>query len=222
MCRRRHMRTLLCTGLIAAVACLLAGALPAAAATAISSSNWAGYAAHSTTYTSVTASWMQPSISCPSAGNYQAFWVGLDGYSSASTEQAGTGDECAGASPDYYAWYDLYPADPVYLSKTVQPDDSMTATVSATTKDLFTITIHDATQGWTFTTQQSDTAASRSSAEVIVEVPNPPSLGTHTVTFTGAHVNGGTLGASDPTLITSPGVSCGSITNGGTEFSCTW
>jgi hypothetical protein len=222
MCRRRHMRTLLCTGLIAAAACLLAGALPAAAATAITSSSWAGYAAHSTTYTSVTSSWVQPSISCTSSGYYAAFWVGLDGYSSASTEQAGTENDCSGSTPAYYAWYDLYPANPVYLDQTVKAGDSMTATVSATTKDVFTITIHDATQDWNFTTHQSDTGAARSSAEVIVQVPNPPALGTHTVTFTGAHVNGGTLGASDPTLITSPGVTCGSILDGGTEFSCTW
>jgi hypothetical protein len=221
MCRRRHMRTLLCTGLIAAAACLLTGAVPAAAATAITSANWAGYAAHSATYTSVTATWVQPKMTCGTSGYAQAFWTGLDGYSSASIEQAGTGAGCSGSSPEYYAWYDLYPADPVYLSKTVNAGDSVTSTVSATTKDVFTITIYDATQGWTYTTHQTDTAAARSSAEVIAEITNPPSTGKHTVTFSSAEVNGGTLGASDPTLITSPGVTCGAITDG-TEFTCTW
>jgi hypothetical protein len=222
MCRRRHMRTLLCSGLIAVATCLLTGALPAAAATAITSSTWAGYAAHSTTYTSVTASWVQPTMSCGGSSSYAAFWVGLDGYSSASTEQAGTEADCSGGTPVYYAWYELYPAAPVNLSQSVKPGDSMTVTVSATTKDVFTITVHNATEGWNFTTHQTDTAAERSSAEVIVEVPSPPPLGKHSVTFTGAGVNGGTLGASDPTLITSPAVTCGSITNGGTQFSCSW
>jgi Peptidase A4 family len=125
-------------------------------------------------------------MTCAGSSTYEAFWAGLDGYSSASTEQAGTEADCSGGTPVYFAWYDLYPAAPVDLSKSVKPGDSMTATVSATTKDVFTITIHNATEGWNFTT------------------------------------HGGTLGASDPTLITSSGVTCGSITDGGTEFSCSW
>jgi hypothetical protein len=195
------------------------------AASAATSSNWAGYAAHSTTYTSVKASWAQPTMTCAAgdSGAYAAFWVGIDGYSSASVEQAGTEADCDGTTAEYFAWYDLYPADPVYLSNTVKPGDSMTVTVSATTKDVFTLTIDDATQGWNHTAKATETGAARTSAEVIAEVSEPSQTlpAKNSVTFTNADVNGGTLGASNPTEINSAEVTCGSIING-TKFTCTW
>ena len=53
-----------------------------------SSTNWSGYAADSGTYTSVSASWVQPTGTCSSrTDQYSSFWVGLDGYSSDSVEQ---------------------------------------------------------------------------------------------------------------------------------------
>jgi len=59
--------------------------------TMVSSSNWSGYAATSTTtqYTSVTASWTQPAGQCSRGDQYSAFWAGLDGYSSPTVEQTG-------------------------------------------------------------------------------------------------------------------------------------
>ena len=41
---------------------------------------------------------------------YSSFWVGIDGYSSSSVEQLGTDSDCAGNTPDYYAWWEMYPA----------------------------------------------------------------------------------------------------------------
>src|SRR5215467_11203890 len=53
------------------------------------STNWSGYAATTGTYTSVSASWIQPAGNCPSwfGSQYAAFWVGLDGFSSSTVEQ---------------------------------------------------------------------------------------------------------------------------------------
>ena len=75
------------------------------------SSNWAGYAVTSTgtTYTSVTATWTQPKVTCDAsdAGTESAFWVGLGGYSSGSQalEQVGADSDCSTvAQPSYYAW----------------------------------------------------------------------------------------------------------------------
>src|SRR5579859_2350124 len=58
-----------------------------------SSTNWSGYAGTSSTsgaFTSVSASWVQPSGLCNGRGQqYAAFWVGLDGFSSSTVEQTG-------------------------------------------------------------------------------------------------------------------------------------
>jgi peptidase A4-like protein len=195
------------------------------------STNWAGYAAHSTTYTSVTATWREPGASCGSSASYAAFWTGLDGYASASVEQTGTLVECSGGSAHQLAWYEMYPANPVYFSNTPGAGDSMTATVSATSAGAFTLTLSDSTQGWSHTIHQTNSSLARSSAEVIAEAPSSstgvlPLANYGTVSFTGARVNSGTLGASNPTEInmvsgSTTKTSCSAIT-GGTAFSCTW
>ena len=48
------------------------------------STNWSGYAATTGTYTSVSASWTEPTGTCSGSAKYSSFWVGLDGYSSGS------------------------------------------------------------------------------------------------------------------------------------------
>src|SRR5438046_10081466 len=57
------------------------------------SSNWAGYAAFNGRYTTVSASWKQPTASCTSATTYSSFWIGLDGNSPNTDEQTGTNTE---------------------------------------------------------------------------------------------------------------------------------
>src|SRR5580658_1628945 len=58
------------------------------------STNWAGYADTAGKYTSVSASWTQPTGTCRSGDQYSAFWIGIDGYSSSTVEQTGTGVDC--------------------------------------------------------------------------------------------------------------------------------
>jgi hypothetical protein len=67
--------------------------------TTTQSSNWSGYATDSGTYTSVSSSWVVPSVSCNNGTTYSSFWVGLDGYNSNSVEQTGTESDCSGSSP---------------------------------------------------------------------------------------------------------------------------
>ena len=64
------------------------------------------------------------------SAQYAAFWVGLDGYSSNSVEQTGTDSDCDGTTPDYYGWYEMYPANPVYFTNTVKPGDAISASVT--------------------------------------------------------------------------------------------
>lgn len=211
---------------VAAGVLLLGSTTSAQAATpSATTSTWAGYVAHTSTYTSVTASWAEPSVTCGSAASSAAFWAGLDGYSDSTVEQAGTEVDCAGGVASQYAWYEVYPSGPVEVARTVRAGDAMTATVTATTSSSFTLSVKDATAGWTFSTTKAVSGAARSSAEVVLEAPTTAKAKAGTVSFTGARVDGGTLAASDPTGIsigTGAGPHCGAISASGTSFTCTW
>ncbi len=93
------------------------------------SSNWSGYAVTGSRFTSVSASWTQPTAKC-SGTAYSSFWVGLDGDTSNTVEQTGTDADCSGSTPQYYAWYEMYPKFPVNLSGTVRPGDHLSASVT--------------------------------------------------------------------------------------------
>jgi len=169
------------------------------------SSNWSGYAVTGSKYTSVSASWTEPSVSC-SGTAYSSFWVGLDGDTSNTVEQTGTDADCSGSTPQYYAWYEMYPKYPVNLKGTVLPGDHLSASVTTDDKGNFTLTITDSTQGWTNTTNAKLRGASLASAEVIAEAPSSrsgvlPLANFGTVNFTGATANGAamnTLSGLDP------------------------
>src|SRR5213079_1649863 len=112
------------------------------------STNWSGYAVTGSRFTSVSASWTEPSVSC-SGTAYSSFWVGLDGDTSNTVEQTGSSADCSGSTPQYYAWYEMYPKYPVNLSGTVRPGDHFSASVTTDGNGSFTLTITDSTQGWT-------------------------------------------------------------------------
>jgi Peptidase A4 family len=161
-------------------------------ATAVSSSNWSGYADTDDTFSSVSSSWTEPTVNCsssdtsldglvgfssllggPSAAS--AFWVGLDGYNSSSVEQLGTDSDCDSGTPSYYAWYEMYPNPSVTLPSQypVLPGDQLSASVAANSAGTsFTLDISDATAGWSFSTTQTGSGFARSSAEVIAEAPS--------------------------------------------------
>jgi hypothetical protein len=223
--------------------------------------NWSGYAATSPTpFTDVKGSWTQPAANCSSttgppthgpgnrkgnghgnggggksSSSYASFWVGLDGYSSNTVEQTGTDADCSGSTPVYYGWYEFYPAFPVNFSDPVAAGDAMSAEV-AVSGSTVTITLHDATRGWTEHASQASNGYALSSAEWIAEAPSSgkvlPLANFGTVTFTGASATGGGTAGSishfayDPiTMATSTGqtkaVPSG-LSAGGGSFSVTW
>ena len=165
-------------------------------ATAVQSSNWAGYADSNDTFSSVTSSWTEPTVNCANSnsllngilslsdllggpGAASAFWVGLDGYNSSSVEQLGTDSDCDSGTPSYYAWYEMYPNPSVTLPSQypVQPGNRMTALVASNSAGTsFTLEIKDVTAGWTFSTTQTGSGFARSSAEVIAEAPSSCSI----------------------------------------------
>jgi hypothetical protein len=210
----------------------------------VESSNWSGYAVTGGdgAFSSVSSSWTQPTATCTSSGRhgrggsdtYAAFWVGLDGYSSESVEQTGTLIECVGSSAYYYGWYEMYPAALTTYSNTVRPGDAMSASVTFSGSDTYTLTLKDATQGWTKTTTVSESGLDRSSAEVITEAPCCtasdgilPLADFGTVNYTASSDNGSSMGTQSPTeiiMVDSSGNqedSTSSISSSG-AFSNTW
>ena len=78
----------------------------------LKSTNWSGYSSTGGPFTSVSASWVQPTGQCGAGASYSSFWVGLDGDGTDTVEQTGSDVDCAGGVPDYYTWYEMYPAAP--------------------------------------------------------------------------------------------------------------
>jgi hypothetical protein len=161
------------------------------------STNWSGYAVTGNRFTSVSASWTEPTATCSTTA-YSSFWVGLDGDTSGTVEQTGTDADCSGSTPRYYAWYEMYPKFPVNLSGTVRPGDNLSASVTTNGSGIFTLKITDSTQGWSNTTTARLKSAKLASAEVIAEAPSSsggvlPLANFGKVNFTGATANGVSL-----------------------------
>jgi hypothetical protein len=173
------------------------------------SSNWSGYAVSGGdgSFNSVSASWTQPAATCNDSGDeYAAFWVGLDGFNSSSVEQTGTDSDCSGGSPDYYGWYEMYPAAPVYFNDPVQPGDSMSASVTFSGSDTYTLVLTDNTEGWNETETIQESGLANSSAEVITEAPSSssgplPLADFGTINFSGSAANAESMDSQNPTQI---------------------
>jgi len=150
-------------------------------ATDVKSTNWAGYVDTSDTYQTVSSSWTQPTVTCPTGlfhpASYSAFWVGLDGYTSGSVEQTGTDSDCKGnGTPSYYAWYEFYPAGSVTLptsTNPVRPGDTLTGSVTSNSAGTsFTLSLSDPAENWSFSLNMSGSGLARSSAEWVAEAPS--------------------------------------------------
>lgn len=196
------------------------------------SSNWAGWDNTGGTYTSVSASWVQPTITCAKREtSYASFWIGLDGDGSNSVEQTGSEGDCRHGTPAYYSWYEFYPAYPVNYSNTVRPGDHFSSTVTYSA-GRYTLVLSDTTQGWSHTTTGSAPSGLNASAEVIAEAPSSnrgvlPLANFGTMSFTNATVNGAALGTvPTPQKITMVGrnytkAAVSNLTSN-TAFSVTW
>jgi hypothetical protein len=200
------------------------------------STNWSGYAVTGANgaFHSVSATWTEPKATCTSrrATQYAAFWVGLDGYNSNSVEQTGTDSDCDGTTPDYYGWYEMYPANPVYFTNAMSPGDSISASVTFSGTETYTLVLKDNTKGWTQTITKNQSGLGRSSAEVITEAPSSnsgvlPLADFGTVNYSGSSDNGSSMGGQSPTaivMINNSGAdkdSTSSISSSG-AFSNTW
>jgi hypothetical protein len=165
--------------LAAALATLVAGAVPAEAGAATrtaTSSNWAGYAVSKSgvTFRRVSGTWVQPKIACGSGRRrYSAYWLGLGGLHTTSNalEQIGTEADCGGGTATYSVWYELVPSAPVDVKLTVRPGDTLSASVTVTghTVKLY---IANHTRGTVFSQQVQASKVDVTSAEWIAEAPS--------------------------------------------------
>ncbi|GAA5024244.1 G1 family glutamic endopeptidase [Kitasatospora paranensis] len=191
--------------------------------------NWGGYAATGSGFTSVSATWTEAKATCKSTNDLYAPWVGIDGYGSSTVEQTGVATDCSSGSPVHQAWYEMYPANPVYLSLSSYPvsaGDVVNASVTYAGSNKYTLKLTDSTRGWTFTTTKT-LSASRTSGEVIIESPTGSYPNFGTLSFTSATINGKSLSsfgpvALDPSANGTYEARTSALGSGGTSFTETF
>jgi len=149
--------------------------------------NWSGYAQTGGPYTSAQGTWVVPPVS---PINYSAdpfgrpilqsvsAWVGIGGDPDVILIQLGTGSQIVNNVTGYNAWYELYPADPIYIDASrfsVNPGDTITASLqcmaNCVAKATSTWVMSMASNRWKtpFTIQVSNFPTSLNSVEWIVE-----------------------------------------------------
>ena len=140
--------------------------------------NWSGYAATGgNPYLAVTATFVQPKVTCTVPGAWTLFWVGFDGFNNNTVEQAGTAAQCSTGSnpqPTYYAWWEMYPTNGIaVMPLTIKPGDSILAKASYNpAKATYSLNVADKTTAQHYTKVASCEAGltcARQSAEWIVE-----------------------------------------------------
>jgi hypothetical protein len=96
--------------------------------------NWSGYAATGArgSFTRVSGSWTVSRLGrCSREHQTATEWVGLDGFSNNTVEQAGTISMCFEGRAVYDDWYEMFPTDPVTITvHQVAPGDKINASVT--------------------------------------------------------------------------------------------
>ncbi|HET7529403.1 MAG TPA: G1 family glutamic endopeptidase [Mycobacteriales bacterium] len=184
------------------------------------SSNWSGYNKgildNSGGFHSITGQWTVPTATQHTRGQdeYSSSWIGIGGgcldTSCSATDstliQAGTEqDVAADGTASYSTWYELIPAPSISTPLAVKAGDVVSAAISESVPEVWTISLKNVTTGksWSTTVPYSSSYAT---AEWIEETPltfgtsgaglsSLPNLGT--VHFDLATVNGGNA-ALDP------------------------
>jgi hypothetical protein len=109
--------------------------------------NWSGYADTATTaqtFTRVSGAWTTPSVTCSAEDQLTSDWIGLDGATDGTVEQAGTISWCYQDTPTYFTWYEMYPAGTVEVGTTLAPGDKISASVTRSDTK-YTIKLTDST-----------------------------------------------------------------------------
>jgi len=137
---------------------------------------WAGYSVnhHQNNVSFANGTWVVQTVQSTVHNQYSTTWVGISGDNGVIS-QCGTESDTGDGSGLYFAWYEFYPADPVYLNSNiydVHPGDSFKVEIEHQTKyHLIRQTMFDITQGWSYTAYNVDTGFRFDEAEWILEDP---------------------------------------------------
>lgn len=186
---------------------------------------WGGYSIQHGG-TTVTASWVNPSVHCSVDGD-NSLWAGFDGAEISDTvEQIGIDLDCSSGTVQYNPWYEMYPRDSVYFNEPTKAGDSMTATVVHNSGTKYTLTLADPTENWSRTFTSSLSGAKDATAEVIMERLTDGIDNFGSMSFTNCTLDGSPFGSSsteqyvladdsNTTQVATGGLS-------GANFSMTW
>jgi Peptidase A4 family len=140
----------------------------------------------------VSGNWTLPAVQCPrypyqNQGTYLVNWVGIDGVTTGTVEQLGTGAQCFEGVLYYYVWYEMYPAGTVEEGTTAcinnnvncpEPGDQISASVDVTPgssgENNYTLALVDHTrpdESFSVGATCATTTCQDASAEWIVERP---------------------------------------------------
>lgn len=134
------------------------------------SNNWAGYIATGGTFTSVSGSWIVPQVNATGTSS-DVTWVGIGGTTSRDLIQTGTRAVVNNnGQVSYQAWYEMLPANSRKIPLTINPGDSVTASIAQQSANQWAISLRDITTGQNYQTNVTY-ASSLSSAEWIEEMP---------------------------------------------------
>jgi hypothetical protein len=148
-------------------------------ATSGATPQWSGYVDTGQTFSSVSANWVVPTVTCLPGDNSGALeWVGINGYGTPTVEQDGTSTGCVNGVATYGAFYEMWGDTSLnngYLISVpdpLNPGDAVSAMVSVV-GDTWSFSITDTTSNWTFATSLPDpmNVTPNSSAEFVVERP---------------------------------------------------
>lgn len=196
-------------------------------------SNWAGQIPGDNSHTVQTAFgyFKMPAVSCNSTNDLFAPWVGLDGWPIGTSQQqntvqqAGVAVSCNTGVPVYQAWWEMFPALPVYISTStypIKPNDVVAVQVNNTSAagastGSYTIYIcnfgpngqtkQGASQAqWCYQTTQNSGPPTSSAGEAVLESPSTsyPNFGTVTFVNLGGFTN--PSGCSDLFYVTNPSI----------------
>ncbi|VVB95034.1 Peptidase A4 family protein [uncultured archaeon] len=134
------------------------------------SNNWAGYVATGGSFTSVTGSWIVPEVNATQT-SADATWVGIGGTTHNDLIQTGTQAIVNNNGRiSYQAWYEMLPGNSRKIPLSINPGDSITASIVQQSTNQWTISLRDDTTGQNYQTTVTY-ASSLSSAEWIEEMP---------------------------------------------------
>ena len=191
---------------------------------------WSGYVSVGRRFTSVSARFTVPRHSCPEPNMNASFWVGLDGFDSATVEQIGVESLCRDGVARTSAWWQTYPAPSQPLDLGVAPGDEISVRVAAGSTGV-SFELRNITSSVVFRETVSVADAAFTSAEVIAEqsgATQGPLSDFGEIVFHDATVDGEPLGRAEPLAVVmtnasgSPRVTVSPLAAAGDAFAVKW